>query len=97
MGVATKPDHDEHERPHRHGWNSQSMFIASPGRADFLHPVLHERDSLAAAYPWKISMQRQERMTTLPTLCSRRARARRWALTRAALMDGDRGVDQIAA
>jgi len=22
--------------------------------ADFLHPVLHERDSLAAAYPWKI-------------------------------------------
>jgi hypothetical protein len=25
-----------------------------PGRADFPHPVLHERDSLAAAYPWLI-------------------------------------------
>jgi hypothetical protein len=24
------------------------------GRADFPHPVLHERDSLAAAYPWMI-------------------------------------------
>jgi hypothetical protein len=25
-----------------------------PGRAEFPHPVLHERDSLAAAYPWAI-------------------------------------------
>src|SRR6516165_12539337 len=25
-----------------------------PGRADFPHPVLHERASLAAASPWKI-------------------------------------------
>jgi len=25
-----------------------------PGRADFPHPVLHERGSLTAAYPWKI-------------------------------------------
>src|SRR5208337_1119660 len=25
-----------------------------PGRAEFRHPVLHERDSLAAAYPWAI-------------------------------------------
>jgi Transposase zinc-binding domain/Putative transposase len=25
-----------------------------PGRADFPHPVLHERGSLAAAYPWRI-------------------------------------------
>src|SRR5271166_5004976 len=26
----------------------------TPGRAEFPHPVLHERDSLAAAYPWAI-------------------------------------------
>jgi len=25
-----------------------------PGRADFPHPVLHERGSLTAAYPWRI-------------------------------------------
>jgi hypothetical protein len=25
-----------------------------PGRAEFPHPVLHDRDSLAAAYPWTI-------------------------------------------
>src|SRR5271166_372562 len=25
-----------------------------PGLAEFPHPVLHERDSLAAAYPWAI-------------------------------------------
>jgi len=25
-----------------------------PGRAEFPHPVLHDRDSLAAAYPWAI-------------------------------------------
>jgi hypothetical protein len=26
-----------------------------PGRADFPHPVLHERGSLTAAYPWRIT------------------------------------------
>ena len=45
-----------------------------PGRAEFPHPVLHERDSLAAAYPWailaggsgwrfRISLRRAQRTT----------------------------------
>src|SRR5439155_19371673 len=29
-----------------------------PGRADFPHPVLHERGSLTAAYPWRILTER---------------------------------------
>jgi hypothetical protein len=29
-----------------------------PGRADFPHPVLHERGSLTAAYPWRIQIRR---------------------------------------
>ena len=33
---------------------SRSSAPHRPGRAELPHPVLHERDSLAVAYPWKI-------------------------------------------
>jgi len=40
--------------PCRVGEDVATLTPHRPGRADFPHPVLHERGSLTAAYPWRI-------------------------------------------